>query len=451
MLDAQGWAVGRWYAYTPAFYADVDARSAGLALGRRWVVVEQSTWASRIGLAWLHVILAVVLLFALADPALGQQERAGTWPGSTQAAPSAGDFSIVLPPTFIETRPGALGAALPGEVALGVWRKTASPLTVVIRAVPLPSVTTLAQYVEMKRAARRSLPDYTETFRSPTQLSGQPALDLAFTYRNPAGQVTQQRDILVVFGSVGWAISWVHPETLTEWAVGEGEAAVSSFRFQGTTDARRPPEPAPAAAPQPAAPLTEAPWPAPAPVAFTPPDFAPLLAERGTPLLRDQRMLRLAAGQASARYTVLVPPQTARLAVVASWPGSVVELALYRPDGDLAVLRRGSEPPLVLTVEDPMPGQWAYAVTAVDVPSADYPVALAAAVAPAAPAAAPARPQQTPAAVVPPGLPRAGQPLPAQWLAFLGVVAAESGLWLRRRLSPASVYDDDALPDGPLA
>lgn len=446
MLDARCWAVGRWYAYTPAFFADVDAGSVGLAVGRGWVVVERPRWGSRIGLAWLHVLLALVLLFALAEPVLGQQEhpRAAGW---AQAAPAASDFTITLPPGFVETRPGVLGAALPGEVALGVWRKTPLSLAIVVRAVPLPRGTTLAQYVEMKRAARRSLAEYTETYQAPTQLSGQPAVDLAFTYRNPAGQLMQQRDVLVVYRDVGWAVSWVHPDPLTEAAVAEGEAAVSSFRFQTAPPPAtpRPPEPAPRPAPVPATPT-------PAAVAFQVPDLAPLLAERGASLLRDQRLLRLAPGQTSARYTVLVPPQTARLVVVASWPGSVVELALYRPDGELAMVRRASDPPLVLAVDDPMPGSWAYAVAAVDVPSGDYPVALAAAVAPAGPAApSPARPQPAVPAVVPPGLPRAGQPLPAQWLAFLGVVAAESGLWLRRRLSAGAPSADDTLLGGHLA
>jgi hypothetical protein len=440
MLSMRNWAIGRWYVYTPLAFADMQAGSAGLGVGQAWLRIEPGAWPwSRIAPACLHAMLVLVLLFVLAEPVVGQQERWYAAGIVAQSGPSERDFTIVVPSGFAQTRPGPLGAALPREMPVATWRKIDSPLAIVIRAVPLSAGTTLAQYAEMKRAARRSLEGYTETYHASTGLSGQPAIDLEFIYRHQSGQMVRQRDVLVVFEQVGWAISWTHPEPVAAAVRAEGEAVVSSFRFRPpATVAERPaPQPAPAQ-PAPAAPPAprQPAQPSGAPVALEPvaaASLVPLLGERGATVVRDQRVVRLAPGQASERFAVQVPPGMARLAIAATWPGSVVEVTLYRPDGEVALVRRGDKPPLVATVEAPMPGQWAYAATAVDVPGANYPVTLAAALAPAPAGAVQAAPPQQPGAV-PPRLPRAGQPLPFAWLAFLGVVLAESGLWLRRRV-----------------
>lgn len=441
VLSAAQWAVGRWYVYTPMLYADLQAGSAGVAWGRAWLVVEPWRWRwARIAPACIHACLALVLLFALAEPVIGQPERGSATAAGAQAGPSERNFTVVLPKSFVQARPGPMGAALPGETVVSAWRKLDSPLAVVVRAVALAPGTTLAQYVEMKRAARRSLDGYTEVSYASTVLSGQPAIDLEFVYRHPAGQAMRQRDVLVVFEQVGWAISWTHPEPVATALRAEGEAVVGSFRFRAPVAVvERPapsgPQPTPTVPPASRSHVqSEAAPRAPEPASVA--SLVTLLAERGATVVSDRRVVHLSPGQVSTRYSVLVPPGTTRLAVAASWPGSVVELMLYRPDGEVAVVRRGEQPPLLVTIDAPMPGPWAYAVTAVDVPRSDYPVTLAAALTPMAAGEVSTVPRQQPAAV-PAGLPRAGQPLPASWLAFLGVVLAESGLWLRRRTSSA--------------
>lgn len=65
-----------------------------------------------------------------------------------------------------------------------------------------------------------------------------------------------------------------------------------------------------------------------------------------------------------------------RAVYVFFFPGSTLEISVYRPDGSLygTYLESGS---FVLEIENPQAGEWRYTVQAVEIPYADYPFAVA--------------------------------------------------------------------------
>ncbi|MEW5922585.1 MAG: dockerin type I domain-containing protein [Candidatus Zixiibacteriota bacterium] len=67
-----------------------------------------------------------------------------------------------------------------------------------------------------------------------------------------------------------------------------------------------------------------------------------------------------------------------KIQVIIDWLGSEMKLALYDPNGNLYFESQSTEPPIILEVIDPMPGQWTIEVTAVDVPYDNYPFSLVA-------------------------------------------------------------------------
>jgi hypothetical protein len=68
--------------------------------------------------------------------------------------------------------------------------------------------------------------------------------------------------------------------------------------------------------------------------------------------------------------------------VIVNWGGSEVLATIYRPDGSLYGEYQSGTPPIDVRIPNPEPGTWRCAVTAIDIPYNNYPIAVVAAIAP---------------------------------------------------------------------
>jgi hypothetical protein len=81
-------------------------------------------------------------------------------------------------------------------------------------------------------------------------------------------------------------------------------------------------------------------------------------------------------------YNLAVPANRDLVQLIVNWPGSEIELSVYRPDGTLYGRYQSAEPPIVVSIPNPVTGTWGSEVTAVDIPYDNYPIAVVAGITP---------------------------------------------------------------------
>lgn len=67
-----------------------------------------------------------------------------------------------------------------------------------------------------------------------------------------------------------------------------------------------------------------------------------------------------------------------KIKLILGWGGSELKLKLYKPDGTLFGEYQSQTPPIIVDIEDAIPGEWQVEICAIDVPYDNYPFAFVA-------------------------------------------------------------------------
>lgn len=78
-------------------------------------------------------------------------------------------------------------------------------------------------------------------------------------------------------------------------------------------------------------------------------------------------------GEETGIFQFFVNSAKRLLSIVLGFPGSSLEITVYKPDGSIYGVYQTDEPPLLVTIPDPEEGEWGYSIRAIEVPYDDYP------------------------------------------------------------------------------
>ncbi len=111
------------------------------------------------------------------------------------------------------------------------------------------------------------------------------------------------------------------------------------------------------------------------------PAIEPFVIRNETILIEDgyQNIMQIVdtinQGEQSPKFTVKSKGNQS-LRFVLNWPESTLRLSVFKPNGQVFAEKESSWPPIVISVPDAEAGKWSYQVTAVDIPTDNYPYVI---------------------------------------------------------------------------
>ncbi|GEM_PF-3266899 len=101
------------------------------------------------------------------------------------------------------------------------------------------------------------------------------------------------------------------------------------------------------------------------------------VASSGNTTIIQTKTATIDQGQVTGRFQFVVDAiKWVRGIISLVWPGSVLEITVYRPDGSIYAVYHSANS-FTLEIPDLEPGTWSYTIRALEVPTDDYPYAVA--------------------------------------------------------------------------